>query len=261
MSREPMIVPTGAFVGVDLGQAHDPTAIAIVRRFEHQTHAPHRVGSPEWRRGSAPRVANREVRFTLGHLERLPLNTTYPDVVRHVKAIMAAPQLRSAGERQDIPLIGIEGHRFGMMSNAVPATGPDLVIDATGVGRPVLDMMRAEGLEPIGITITGGDRATNEGGMWRVPKRELVSVLQVLLQTERLAVSPALPLAHTFTSELLAFKVKIDPLTAHDSYGAWRDGEHDDLVLAAAIACWYGMRGGTQSSVASIDQYRIARIR
>jgi hypothetical protein len=27
---------------------------------------------------------------------------------------------------------------------------------------------------------------------------------------------------------------------AHDSYGAWREGAHDDLVLAVAVAAWYG---------------------
>ncbi|MDD1753960.1 MAG: hypothetical protein LUQ38_12840 [Methanotrichaceae archaeon] len=39
--------------------------------------------------------------------------------------------------------------------------------------------------------------------------------------------------------ELLNFKVKIDPQTAHDSYSAWRESEHDDLVLSVALACWY----------------------
>ena len=43
---------------------------------------------------------------------------------------------------------------------------------------------------------------------------------------------PAIP---TLVQELLAFRVKIDPLTAHDSYGAWREGAHDDLVLAVAL--------------------------
>ena len=32
--------------------------------------------------------------------------------------------------------------------------------------------------------------------------------------------------------------MKIDPLTAHDSYGYAREGIHDDLVLAVALACW-----------------------
>ena len=38
--------------------------------------------------------------------------------------------------------------------------------------------------------------------------------------------------------ELLNFKMKINVATGHDSYEAWREGEHDDLVLAAALAVW-----------------------
>lgn len=30
---------------------------------------------------------------------------------------------------------------------------------------------------------------------------------------------------------------------AHVSYAAWREQEHDDLVLAVALACWWGERG------------------
>jgi hypothetical protein len=28
--------------------------------------------------------------------------------------------------------------------------------------------------------------------------------------------------------------------TGHDSYEAWRESIHDDLVLAVSLACWYG---------------------
>ena len=64
----------------------------------------------------------------------------------------------------------------------------------------------------------------------------------MLLQSARLKVAGSLPLAQTLVSELLTFRVKIDPLTAHDSYGAWREGQHDDLVLALACGAWYGER-------------------
>ncbi len=40
--------------------------------------------------------------------------------------------------------------------------------------------------------------------------------------------------------EMQAFRMKINLETMHDSYGAWREGTHDDLLLALAIACWYG---------------------
>ena len=76
-------------------------------------------------------------------------------------------------------------------------------------------MLRQQGLSPIAITITGGDLAIREGAKWRVPKRDLVSLMQVLLQTQRLKVAEGLPDAAVLVEELLNFRVKIDPLTAH----------------------------------------------
>lgn len=115
-----------------------------------------------------------------------------------------------------------------------------LVVDATGVGRPVVDMFDRAKLDPIAITITGGDTMTRDGGSFRVPKRDLVGVVAVLLQTERIKFAAGLPAVPQLVQEFLAFRVKIDPLTSHDSYGAWREGAHDDLVLAVAVAAWYG---------------------
>jgi hypothetical protein len=70
-----------------------------------------------------------------------------------------------------------------------------------------------------------------------------VSVVQVLLQAERLKIASSLKEASTLTAELLAFKVSIS-LKRHDSYGndvgPWRENPHDDLVLAVALAAWYG---------------------
>jgi hypothetical protein len=67
-----------------------------------------------------------------------------------------------------------------------------------------------------------------------------VGVLQVVMQTGRLKIPSKLKLAQLFQAELLNFRVKIDPQTAHDSYSAWREQEHDDLVLSVALACWCG---------------------
>jgi hypothetical protein len=59
------------------------------------------------------------------------------------------------------------------------------------------------------------------------------------LQNERLKIAKELELAPILKKELLNFRVKVDPKTAHDSYEHWREGDHDDLVLATALACWY----------------------
>ena len=74
---------------------------------------------------------------------------------------------------------------------------------------------------------------------FRVPKRDLITVTQVLLQDGRLKVAASLPEAETLRRELLNFRVKINPQTAHDSYEHWREGEHDDLVLSVSMGAWF----------------------
>ena len=62
-----------------------------------------------------------------------------------------------------------------------------------------------------------------------------------LLGTASAAVAAALPRkvteSETLVKELGNIRIKVS-LAGHDTYGAWREGEHDDLVLAAALACW-----------------------
>ncbi|HNY34579.1 MAG TPA: hypothetical protein PKK68_07965, partial [Methanothrix soehngenii] len=67
-------------------------------------------------------------------------------------------------------------------------------MDQTGVGAPVMDLFRQAGLDPVGVLIHGGDKASHEAESWRVPKRDLVGALQVLLQTGRLKVAGKLKL-------------------------------------------------------------------
>ncbi len=206
------------FLGLDLGQTSDPTAIAILER--QHAHTPTALaGRPAVGRATWSLVNQREVeasyRFHCRHLERLALGTPYPAVAEYVGKLLATPALRGKTK---------------------------LVVDGTGVGRPVVDMLSARGLEPIAIIITEGDTVTFDGGAFRVPKRDLVGAVQVLLQTERLKFASEIPAVPMLVQELLAFRVKIDPLTAHDSYGAWREGAHDDLVLAVAVATWYAQR-------------------
>jgi len=130
-----------------------------------------------------------------------------------------------------------------------PVTRPDisLLVDRTGVGPYGLDPLRQAGFGPIGILIHGGDATTRDALGFRVPKRDLAGAVAVTLQARRLKVLEALPLAETLRVELASFKPKISLATGHDSYGAdgpWREGRHDDLVLATAMGVWYGERDG-----------------
>jgi hypothetical protein len=92
------------------------------------------------------------------------------------------------------------------------------------------------------VTITGGHAVTRtEDGSYHVPKKELVTSLQVVMQSRRLKIARALPDAALLVRELQNFQVKITA-AAHETFGVWREGQHDDLVLAVALASWWGER-------------------
>lgn len=182
--------PEGDFwLGFDCGQVKDHSALALLRTIDG-TH------------------------YQLIHLERLPLDMSYPEQVEHVFRLMHRKPLDRARK--------------------------NLVIDQTGVGRPIFDLASTRGLNPIGLSITGGDSVTwqDDNTRVRVPKRDLVSTLQVFAQNNRLKIAKGLAVGPTLAQELQNFKVKIDLQTAHDSYGCWRENEHDDLILATAISLW-----------------------
>jgi len=171
-------------------------------------------------------VEARGTEYLLRHLERLALGTLYPRIVQRVEEIV----------------------------RRLPSADFQLAVDATGVGQPVVDLLEQAGLEPVGVIITGGDTVQREGRRLRVPKRDLVAVLTIVFQAGQLKIAETLPLAGVFAKELLSFKVKIDVRTAHDTYGAWREGEHDDLVLAVAIAVWTARSAtGRQISVGAVE--------
>lgn len=176
------------FVGVDLGQSSDYTAIAICQNAN----------------------LGEELYLDVRHLERFR-GRLYPDVAAHVGALMDSPELKGTA---------------------------DLVIDATGVGPAVTDIFTKLGRSFRAVKIHGGDTESFSEGVYRVPKRNLVASLQVMLQTGRFRIARELGLAGTLREELMNFRIKVNPKTAHDSYEAWREGDHDDLVLAAALAAW-----------------------
>jgi hypothetical protein len=145
--------------------------------------------------------------FRCGFLERVPLGTSYVGIVHHVARLL---------------------HRL-------PA-GAELVIDFSGVGRPVFDMFAATGLTPTGLLITAGRAEAYDGGILHVPKLSLISRLQALLHEGRLKIHRDLAEAPTLVRELADFRVQYSAAGSL-TFGA-RVEKHDDLVLALAIACW-----------------------
>lgn len=200
------------FIGCDLGQSQDYSALTIAEKVTAR-HSQQEV----WDYAGTP-PALPPPRYAVRYLRRWPLQTSYPQIVRDVKTLLERPELQK---------------------------NSTLAIDATGCGAPVLDMFKEAHLpcSLYGVFITGGNSVSREGIVLRVPKRDLVGVVNVLLQSRTLDIVPTLSDASLLTAELTNFKMKIDPITAHDSYGEWRTGQHDDMVLATAVALWIGEKG------------------
>jgi len=223
------------YLGADLGQAADRTAVITLERL-YPTHVPpevqriimtrtvRRLGSNEVlsvERHAPPDDAPTDTAppqpvYLCRHIKRLPLHVDYTDVVRYLRGLMQSEQLRGKTR---------------------------LVIDASSVGRGIRDMLARAGCPPLAITIHGGDTVTQAPPCVRVPKRDLVSVVRRLLDERRLKIDRNQPDAEVLRRELQNFKIKINPETAHDSYSAWREGDHDDMVLAVAVAAWAAEHG------------------
>lgn len=191
------------FISADLGQANDYTAISILERI---------IKGP----GVLGRYGEGEVAYHLRHIERPQQGTEYPVVVDRLIELYQSPQL-----------------------DQYPKA---VVIDFTGVGRPVFDLMRRSGFHQSlnAISITGGDHVTYNGPVRNVPKRDLVTNLQVMLQNGTMKIAKGIKETDALVEELANFQVKITA-SGHDVYGG-RSGVHDDIVLSVAMAAWLAGR-------------------
>ena len=179
------------FVGLDLGQRQDFSAVAVVERDEQGC-------------------------MRVRHLERLALGTPYVNVVSRVSEIMQHPEL---------------------------ARESRLVVDATGVGAPMVEMLRAArpAYRVTAVTITAGEHAHGRDEEWHVPKKDLMAGLQVLLEDGQLKIHRRLRDAEALVRELTDIRLS-SRSGGRVGMGADGHGEHDDLALAVALACWRGRR-------------------
>ena len=162
----------------------------------------------------APETGTEKPDYALRHLRRFPLGTPYTEIVPALATLV----------------------RSG------PLAESPVVVDQTGVGRAVVDMMRQAVGWVVPVTITGGHAVTvAEDHSLHVPKKELVTCLQVVMQSRRLRIARTLHEVALLVRELQQFQVKITQ-AAHETFGVWREGQHDDLVLAVALACWWAER-------------------
>jgi hypothetical protein len=113
----------------------------------------------------------------------------------------------------------------------------------------VVDLLRAARPRAIlmPVTITSGQVESTGEGFYRVPKRDLIIRLQVLFQQGGLQIAAGLPFAQKLVEEMMAMEVKVSP-AGNEQYAAWREGTHDDLVFAVALAYWSAQKAYPERS-------------
>ena len=158
------------------------------------------------------------------YLERAPLGTPYTRVVERVAELTRHRAL--------------QGQCY-------------LTVDATGVGLPVVEQLRAAKMGALrgitAVTITGGERARQQskaggpGECWTVPRADLLGGMQVLLEKGELKIAKGLREAGALVRELVGMRTGL--------VGTSSSSEHDDLALAVALACWQAGRGSKQAGM------------
>ena len=111
---------------------------------------------------------------------------------------------------------------------------PVLVFDGTGLGAPVVQMARKQGLKVVSIAITAGQTAILTGMDWSVPKALLVGELRLAMHRKRLQVAQGFAARETLATELAAFTAKLSP-SGKATFAA-AGSEHDDTVLSLSMA-------------------------
>lgn len=196
------------FVGLDLGQKRSFTAIAVIER---SVVLEERRDPIYW---TLDWVALGPPQFAVRHLERVPLGTSYVEVVADVRAMLGSDAMRGRAE---------------------------LFVDATGAGAPVVDLFRAvETIRPLmtPVVITnGGPGQESAGKGFRerlVPRQDLVAGMLVMLEEKNLTIARGMPDTKVLIEELVQFGRVED--------GKKKSDIRDDLAMALALAVWGARR-------------------
>lgn len=200
---------TDVIIGVDLGKMNDFTAMAGVERLQKYKAWPHE--GEEYG----------ESYYRLRFLERFPLNTDWVEQAYFAKAIYDSVK------------------EFWAEKNITP----DIIIDGTGVGAPMIDVFKRLIPWAKGCYFTSGYQVNLENGIYYVPKEHLVTNEQIIMQSRRIKFARNIPDQESLRTELLNFSYKINEETGYVSFEHGKNSQKDDQVIAIALALWFGERG------------------
>jgi hypothetical protein len=228
--RMPKYSPRRYTVGVDLGQANDPSAIAVMERVvvPPQTALFAPVGAHP-----GNRLVEGDIVYDLVYLRRPKLGTPYDTIAKRVCDLICELEPEGA---------------FGELGQVT------LSVDGTGVGRGICDMLDAEfkrrgatsksvpRVDFRRVSITGSQtslkRPTRSDGYWSVPKVQLIFPLVAALQQGRVRIAKGVKDRDQLVHELKNYRRVVNINSGNLAFEPWRESDHDDLLFAAALSLW-----------------------
>jgi hypothetical protein len=219
-----VVGPTTAplpMIGVSFGRRWERTGIAVVERLHVPTGETVVRGQSVW----ATIEEVQEVQYHVRHLERHGPGAMYSRINRRIVEMV---------EEISAPMFVVVD---------VTATGSPLWASLRAGLKEVLTGFYTQRVKPGVFRITGleGGVVAGADNVISVPRRDLVSTMQLLLEEGRFKIAEDLDLASTLRREMADFKIKVDKHGKED-LESWREGSHDDLVLTVALSAWAGER-------------------
>lgn len=180
------------YIGLDLGQRSDHSAVVILERARTFTG---RFDHVNYTRETVTRLYVR-------HAERFPLHFPYLSIPGAIRDTF---------------------HKLNPTAYEASPTPKTIVVDATGVGAPIVEILNRAKLPAgiIPITITSGEKPNGNN----IPRAALLSNLRILFETGLLLLSPGVP-HHTHLFKELS------------TVSTQTRARHDDLAFALALAAW-----------------------
>jgi hypothetical protein len=188
------------YVALDLGYSRDHAALVIVE------YRPVPTGTRD--AATYQFLYRRELRLV--HVERFRLRTGFPQLLARLDHLCNHPHL---------------------------AHNTQLLVDVTS--QPMLAQMIREARLPVNlipVTITAGDQVAVSGSNRSVPKKILVSCLELVFEKALLRAAAGMAQADLIRDELRQFE-RTSSRGGKLKYGA--GAGHDDLVMALAMAVWW----------------------
>jgi hypothetical protein len=192
------------FIGVDLGRdvSHSALAVATLTRTVTQ------------RRDPANWALAEERALEVSYLDRVPLGVKYTDVIDRIACLVKALNAQAA---------------WGYQPPTIYMTA-----DAAGPGQVAIDVLRKQDLGVIlqPAIITGGEEAHRlTSGAVTVPRKELLSTVKLMLESGTLVIGKHVRHRDQLVKEGAAVNA-----------ASSRQREHDDLIIALALATWQALR-------------------